>query len=493
MKAIIADDEHLVRYSLRSMLEELQIGITIVAEAANGEDLLIQIGKHHPDICFVDIRMPGINGLSAIKKARDAGSRARWIILTSHAEFEYASEAIRLGASAYLLKPAGPSNLSEMLVPLIKELEEERQERAIRFERSLMVAMGSSNPEIAELPPLSTAWLVLLHLDCAAAAAHSDCRAFGSDTILKLRALIASCLTGSLVAATWLLEPEVIIVTAAWEDTDGDSHQASSSLREQISIMVQSTADTSLHLTGVAADGLHSWLEFGQALAASRDFLPYRIVFGNSTIHALAALQRRLASISQPRRAISGLVEDFILARERGDVPDLGDRAQLIRDCLAAAGTSPGLDNVARYLAFRTGMEAPPLGASSSDLLNWADNLVASTRAALADIRRSADANTRVVEKVEQYLRLNLNSEIRVPAIASALGLSPNYLSSVYHKLTHCTISERLVGLRLDMARQLLAHPGSQVKDVAAKVGYKSTRHFAQLYHGRFGSYPSGR
>ena len=119
MKVIIADDEPLVRYGLKSMLEELELGLELVSEAANGEDLVLQISKHHPDICFVDIRMPGLNGLSAIKRAHDAGLYARWIIMTSHAEFEYANEAIRLGASAYLLKPVGPSTLRETLLPLL--------------------------------------------------------------------------------------------------------------------------------------------------------------------------------------------------------------------------------------------------------------------------------------------------------------------------------------------------------------------------------------
>ena len=105
----------------------------------------------------------------------------------------------------------------------------------------------------------------------------------------------------------------------------------------------------------------------------------------------------------------------------------------------------------------------------------------------------SFDANTRVVEKVEQYLRQNLRSTIRVPEIAAALGLSPNYLSSIYHRLTACTISERVTGLRLEMARELLIRPGSQVKEVAAEVGYHSTRHFALLYRERFGHYPSAR
>jgi two-component system response regulator YesN len=538
VKAIIADDEHLVRFSLKSMLEELGLGISVVAEAANGEDLLAQIARHHPDICFVDIRMPGLNGLAAIRKAREAGSRTRWIILTSHAEFEYANEAIRLGAAAYLLKPCGPANLAETLTPLLRQLRQERQDRTVAFERALIIALGAPEPDLADLPPLQAAWLVLLRPDCGAAAGHQERGAFTAETIRSLRAFIARQLSGSLMAATWLLAPNQIVVTAAWEAGDPDGHQAALALRESVAGLAADSAGSPLRLTGLAADGLESWPAYRQALETLRGLQPQRIILGSAAIHALPALQRRLASLSPAVRELGAMVEDFILARERGETPDLAPRAAALRDCLAAAcgspaaqqaklatspgcmgeqqaklATSPGcmgeqqaklatspapphLAAAAAYLAFRTGVAAPeaPGGEPTvAGLLDWADSLVSGTRAELPDLRRAADATARVVERVENYLRQNLKAEVRVPDIARDLGLSPNYLSSVYHKLTACTISERLAGLRLELARELLMRPGSQVKEVAAEVGYKSTRHFAQLYRERYGQYPSGR
>jgi len=115
MTVLIADDEHLVRYGLRSMLEELNLGLQVVAEAADGEALVALVLKHRPDVAFVDIRMPGLSGLAAIRKARKAGSATRWVILSSHAEFDYASEAIQLGVAAYLLKPAGPAQVADVV------------------------------------------------------------------------------------------------------------------------------------------------------------------------------------------------------------------------------------------------------------------------------------------------------------------------------------------------------------------------------------------
>lgn len=494
MKVVIADDEHLVRYSLKSMIEELDLGLTVVAEASDGEGLLTALARFQPELCFVDIRMPGLGGLAAIRKARKTGSKAKWIILTSHAEFEYASEALQLGASAYLLKPAGPTQLAEVLVPLVKAAHRERREESVRFEHALVAALSSPGSVLSAPPVVAAAWLEALRIDARAGCSPRERGDFAGTLVHQLRETALDQLTGSLVTAVWLAGPDQVLVTAGWYEADADGRNAAAHLKELVGITVKQSSQASVRLTGFVAEGLDSWEAFRAALDDLGRVVPHRIILGTCVCHSLGVLQRRLEALPPAVACLPEQVEAFIQTRERGEIPALEAQAQALRDAFAAAGSATAhLEAAARYLAFRTGLEPPPASTGAAGLVAWADGLVTATRAELPDLRRAADFQSRVVEKVDQYLRQNLRSEVRVPDIASVLGLSPNYLSTVYHRLTQSTISERLADLRLDLSRELLARPGSQVKEVAAAVGYKSTRYFARLYHKRFGHYPSGR
>ena len=84
-------------------------------EATTGEQMVNLVRQDLPDVAFVDIRMPGLNGLEAIKAAKTLSPLTKWFILTGFPEFDYAHEAIRLGVSGYLLKPISPAELKKIL------------------------------------------------------------------------------------------------------------------------------------------------------------------------------------------------------------------------------------------------------------------------------------------------------------------------------------------------------------------------------------------
>jgi two-component system, response regulator YesN len=115
MKFLVADDERPARFVLRSFLEELGFPPDSVAEATSGRELVEAARASPPDCAFVDVRMPGMDGLSAIEEASTAYAGTRWVIVSSHAEFEYARGALRLGVTEYLLKPVKLEELAACL------------------------------------------------------------------------------------------------------------------------------------------------------------------------------------------------------------------------------------------------------------------------------------------------------------------------------------------------------------------------------------------
>ena len=105
--AVIADDEPLLRAQLRSRLARLWPELDVVREMENGRDVDAVIAQHQPQLFFLDIHMPGVNGLEA---ARAIGGRAHVVFVTAFDQ--YAVEAFEQGAVDYVLKPFNEERLS---------------------------------------------------------------------------------------------------------------------------------------------------------------------------------------------------------------------------------------------------------------------------------------------------------------------------------------------------------------------------------------------
>ena len=173
IRVLVVDDEAMIRAGFR-MLLSAQEDIEVVAEASNGLDAVSQAARFHPDVVLMDIRMPELDGLEATRRILAADPDARVLILTTFDLDEYVYEALRAGASGFVLKDdpaeqliaavrtvaAGDSLLSPSVTKRVikqfvriprpdppKELEELT---ARELEIFRLIADGLSNGEIAQ-------------------------------------------------------------------------------------------------------------------------------------------------------------------------------------------------------------------------------------------------------------------------------------------------------------------------------------------------------
>ncbi|MGW1891925.1 response regulator [Streptomyces sp. NPDC002004] len=110
---VIADDQEMVRTGFRMILES-QPDIDVVADVVDGEAALDAVERLDPDVLLLDIRMPRLDGLAVTRRLADAGrERPRIVIVTTFDLDEYVYEALRGGASGFLLKDASPAMLVE--------------------------------------------------------------------------------------------------------------------------------------------------------------------------------------------------------------------------------------------------------------------------------------------------------------------------------------------------------------------------------------------
>lgn len=111
MSVIIADDEQLARDELRFLLDEIS-DIEVIGAATNGLEALEMIRKLDPAVAFLDIQMPGLDGLGVVRRLREGGIDPPHIVFSTAFE-EYAVEAFRLNAMDYILKPVDRARLEE--------------------------------------------------------------------------------------------------------------------------------------------------------------------------------------------------------------------------------------------------------------------------------------------------------------------------------------------------------------------------------------------
>ncbi len=114
IKVLIADDHTMVRQGLKTILE-LEEDIEVVSQAANGEEAVLRAREKKPDVILMDINMPVLNGLQAIKMLKDEDSRYKIIVLTLHQDREYLFKTLQLGCEGYVIKDAESSVLIEAI------------------------------------------------------------------------------------------------------------------------------------------------------------------------------------------------------------------------------------------------------------------------------------------------------------------------------------------------------------------------------------------
>jgi DNA-binding NarL/FixJ family response regulator len=165
IRVLLCDDQALVRSGFRMILEARE-DIEVVGEADDGAQALELTWRLLPDVVLMDIRMPGIDGVEATRRLVAAGAEARILILTTFDLDDYVFEALRAGASGFMLKDVQPAQLVEavrvvargeaLLAPTVT------RRLLDRFARTLPGAREEPAPELSSLTDREREVLTLL-------------------------------------------------------------------------------------------------------------------------------------------------------------------------------------------------------------------------------------------------------------------------------------------------------------------------------------------
>lgn len=174
-KIILVDDHEIFRNGLKQLLKSIG-GVTIIAEATNGEEFLEVIEKHSPDIVFMDINMPKLDGIDATEKVLEKYPDLKIIALSTFGDNEYFNKMLNAGVRGYMLKNSRKNDFMDALEAIhknddyfysnelllnyskniinkqVETIEREKLPKLSKREEEILelVCMGKSNEEIAE-------------------------------------------------------------------------------------------------------------------------------------------------------------------------------------------------------------------------------------------------------------------------------------------------------------------------------------------------------
>lgn len=174
ISVMISDDHVLMREGLKQLIE-LEKDIVVVCQAKDGNETIEKVLKYKPDVLLLDINMPNLNGIDALRRLKDLGVETKVIILTIHDDKEYLLETMKMGADGYVLKDSdadslikairdvkeGKTYIQPSIASILKEelngnSEKDEEFRKIEsltnreYEVLTLIAEGLNNKDIAE-------------------------------------------------------------------------------------------------------------------------------------------------------------------------------------------------------------------------------------------------------------------------------------------------------------------------------------------------------
>ena len=152
LKIFLAEDEVIVRETIKRMIPWEELGFELVGEAADGEMALPLLIRQKPDLLITDIKMPFMDGLTLAKLAKKELPELKIVILSGYDDFNYAKQAISIGVEEYLLKPITKNALIERLSEIRSRYEHEKTQKEYyeKFQREMQAYEKNSSRDFFE-------------------------------------------------------------------------------------------------------------------------------------------------------------------------------------------------------------------------------------------------------------------------------------------------------------------------------------------------------
>lgn len=511
---IIADDEEIERKAFSLFIARTFPEIK-VAEAINGIELVDQVMRNEPDIIVADINMPGLNGLDAIKMLRSKKLDAKIIILTAHDQFEYAQQALSLGADHYVLKPVKREKMMQTIQACMSSIDEEAEKSDKR--RRLEKIVEELDPVIETdvmisllLEPFnqdgfqiyldilgihfSEGYVVTFDLatvgknlkqtdDIDVSVNKKEVVTFIKKEMKANYHCLVGPLTNNRVSVLVVHENPIhperfkVLSTQFSELISQKVYQSSQSkirigigrLYQSANALPKSHRESILSLADQTVRSCVTY--YGDIYGES---LECKVSIENEKEIVKHILQNNRAACNA---VLQALFEEYEELNEMERVKDrILSFLVLLNRSLEEA--YPSVEH--KFLSLnRIYKEVLGFG-QIKELEIWVQRIIDLTFRNLETARKTK-INSHV-KKAIQYMNMEYMKDLSLEQVATEIGISPYYLSRLFKQESGKTFIEYLTEIRIAQAMLLLKGDTYSIKELAEKVGYTNSTYFCKVF-----------
>ena len=519
-KVFLVEDEIVVREGIRNNIPWDQTPYSLAGEASDGEMALSMIQDIKPDILITDIRMPFMDGLTLSRIVKKNLPWIKIIILSGHDEFEYAKEAIAVGIEEYLLKPVSSQEMCRTLDKIAKRIDDEK-ENFLNIEK--LKAQVRSSTDILRDKWLSDFMNGKIH----AADAIEQGKEFGIDLLARSYIVLAAGIKspqekeGQLVPvkiifqsileqhenSIWFQEDGGNFIILLREMSDNDDESAYS-IAQALKYEIERKTENKVMIgIGPRAQRIG---EVISSFSAARKIVNYGIAGGLSLIADDKLLPRDEAGFDpSPLISVNG---DMLFTRLK--YASKKDVDSIISEYLKVIDGSFNDNQIFIFFIFGEIIVAvskitealggdirkiAPDSFNNQDIQNIASSkefFFEKVRKLLNAVIEYRDAHTAgryqsIIVKTREFIDRNFNSaDISLYTTASYVGISPNYLSTVFAQETGENFIEYLTRVRIEKAKQLLLDTAMKNADIANETGFNDPHYFSSIFKKNTGMSP---
>ncbi|QTL98814.1 response regulator [Iocasia frigidifontis] len=532
-KVLVVDDEYLERKALRIILEDRNElnNVKIVGESGNGKDAIKVARETKPDIIFMDVKMPKMNGLKSIKNIKKELPDVKFIILTAYDEFDYVQQALKLGINDYLLKPVRPQKVMEIVLKLIKQIEKTRVELKkqqlmkdklamvmpyikIFFVLDLIFERINTLEEIkarSELFNVTEMPSVVMIVDIDEFAQMTQSNNEVKRQILK-REIFSVLEEYEKLHSSLMVVPinsdKILILYF------GSASVENMSIREWLKKLAdkirKDIADKTAFTVTIAIGKYYSdprmlSKSYYEALTALRQYL---FIGNNAVVHFEDINNVDYEEGRYPYLVEKKLIEGIKFAKGVADINLLIDKffqewaiddncnsivvkARLIEllGILSRAAVEAGAKfkeiSSLNFTYTRKLLEID----SAIALKTWLNKFL---QLLIEKINEREDSlKKKAVYKGVDYVKNNFEHNISLYEVAEEANLSEHYFSRLFKEEMGCTFVEYITKVRLDEAKRRLKNGNENISQIAQEVGYNEPGYFSKVFKKHCGMSPS--
>ena len=538
LKIFLAEDEVIVRETIKRMIPWEELGFELVGEAADGEMALPLLIRQKPDLLITDIKMPFMDGLTLAKLAKKELPELKIVILSGYDDFNYAKQAISIGVEEYLLKPITKNALIERLSEIRSRYEHEKTQKEYyeKFQREMQVYEKNSNRDFFEA-------LVCGSMDMM--EVYKKAEKLGLDIVAEAYNIL-------------------IFTMNSEEDFSGQKEGYSEWEAESLEMLEDFFSDNTSAMLfrcnifsyGVLIKGQKETIdentkscidEIKNILDRKEQKRQWFVAVGES-VERLSQLQKSYHSASRAfsQRYLYGenilYYDEMELMEHRSGQADTNDNAYLknvdvnalnpailqkflsnglqeetenfVKDYFYAIGQEPMESLVFRnyvilnvrfsVLSFLKSLgcdteEMEPenteeilaeSGKNIESAITYAKKMI--SQAITIRDQNSGNKNRSILKTAVDFIDEHyMDEDISLNTAANVANVSSNHFSALFSQNMGQTFIEYLTTLRMNKAKELLRCTGMRSSEIAGEVGYKDAHYFSYLFKKTQGMTPS--